>query len=209
MEWLASLLHDQNGSIWFYDTRRHPASAAQAVRHRVCADTFSHVLAWTFSVFVVASSAAFVLLIGDQGGMRDVYIALIALAGANFCLLNTVGEWAMRNGHGAIAYLYLVLIYCIWVAMAWCSAMGVVYIKEAQVRRRLDRRRRGLLGATARSPGGGAAARHRDTVSVPRRRRRQLAGDTALATAPSLAALFDDRRPRVSPVLARVPAGVH
>lgn len=131
MDFLLYPFRDVNGSVWCYDARRHPSSAALHVRHRICADQFAHVLAWFMSLVAVACAAVYLIIVGVA---MDYFIAIAALAGANWFLLCILGEWAMRNGQGLIAYLYVMAVYGIWVSLLWLGSMVVVNIRATQVR---------------------------------------------------------------------------
>jgi hypothetical protein len=141
---------DTNGSVWLYDNRRHPVSAAHVVRHRVCADTFMHILTCLSALTLCVWSVVNYVLLGVWG---DYLLTLAVLGGVTFALVAFAGEWAMRNGRGMLCYAYLALTYCIWVAMLWTAAVGVVSIPQGQVR----------------EGGRPAAARH-GGAATPRRR---------------------------------------
>lgn len=131
MEWLLAPFADQNGSVWFYDVRRHPASAALHVRHRICADQFAHVLTWVFALFACIWAIVYIVMINVG---NDYFIAIASLSFVDWFLLCILGEWAMRNGKGGIAYTYVALLFGIWASLLWLAAVAVIQIRPTQVR---------------------------------------------------------------------------
>lgn len=120
---------------WIYDTKRHPEAAVFIVRHRSCAESFTHGLAWVSSL----STALFAGVAVYFGLNASVYTdALAGLCGALFVAVSLAGEWALANNKAFLSYLYMATLYGLVIAIIWAAAMcksdidqGVQFIDEA------------------------------------------------------------------------------
>ena len=120
------------GTIWIYDSDRHPVNASQLVKHRKCADMFTHNIIWfllflSFAVEVVVS----VLTLGAV----PYYYASAAFSGAMWLCVLIVGEWPVRRGSPLLSYAYMVGLYWMWITRIWTVAMCYISIEAGQVRR--------------------------------------------------------------------------
>ena len=114
---------------WVYDAGRHPAAAAFIVRHRSCADAFAHSLASLSSlVTCIFAGVAWYFAIG-----ASVYpLALCIIMGAVWVLVTFAGEYAVSHSLAWSTYSYLVLLYGLWVAVLWTSAMCLVTVSSGK-----------------------------------------------------------------------------
>lgn len=119
---------------WLYDVARHPASASWTVRHRGCAESFAHTLAWVSSLITcVFSLVAWFFAVGAT----DYSLALGVVTGVLWLVVFFVGEWAMYQNKPMMSYAYAVSLYGLWAATIWCAAMcktdilsGIEYYEE-------------------------------------------------------------------------------
>ena len=119
------------GTIWIYDSDRHPANAALLVKHRKCVDTFSHVIAW----FLLFLSFVIELVVSLLSNGSVVYLyPCAALSGAMWLFVLVIGEWPLRRGSPMLSYGYMCLLYWMLVMRLWSVSMCFISIAAGQVR---------------------------------------------------------------------------